>query len=219
MVTVSQIVKKIIAERSMLQEALIEGIVSFANLAEYLEPRIENELGEKVKTPAIVMALRRHAEQLQEKTTPPKPLDLTSEIVMKTNLCDVTIVKTLSALDKLKQLHKLVDYEKGEQLNIIQGNYEITIVISQKYLEKLKKLLKGEKILNEEIQLVSLTITLTKEFLYTPGILSMLTRKLAWENINIFENISTMTEVIYIIAEKDAMRAYNTFKEILKTAD
>ena len=70
--------------------------------------------------------------------------------------------------------------------------------------------------MNIETNLVSLTLALTKEFLYTPGILALATRKLAWENINIFENISTMTEVIYIIDEKDVIRAYNSFQELLK---
>lgn len=216
MVTISQITKKIIDSRPMLQEALIEDIVSFANLAEKLKPRIEREIGEEVRISAVVMAIRRYAEQLQKKSLVPKPFQFASELIMKTNLCDITIVKTPLALDKVKEIHKLVDYEKGETLNTIQGNYEITIVISQKYLEKLKKIFKNEKILNIEKNLVSLTLTLPKEFLYTPGMLSVATRKLFWENINIFENISTMTELIFIIEEKDAVRAYNTFQEMIK---
>ncbi|UCG71248.1 MAG: hypothetical protein JSV09_09795 [Thermoplasmata archaeon] len=34
-------------------------------------------------------------------------------------------------------------------------------------------------------------------------------------NLTFFENISTMTELIFITAEKDAVKAYNTFKELL----
>lgn len=215
MVTISQIVKKIINSQPQLQEVLIEEIVSFANLAEKIQPRIEAELGEKVKTSAIVMAIRRYAETLGKKN-PKVPFKFDSEIIMKTNLCDLTIVKTPSALKNIEKLYKLVDYERGETLNIIQGNYEVTIVISQKHLNQLKRILKDEKILNMEKKLVSLTLSLTKDFFYTPGILSLATRKLAWENINVFENISTMTELIFIIAEKDAVKAYNTFQEMVK---
>ncbi|MEE9152157.1 MAG: hypothetical protein V3U20_10055 [Thermoplasmata archaeon] len=216
MVTVSQIVKKTIDSRPMLQESLIEEIVNFSNLAKKLKPRIESELEEKVKPSAIIMALRRHAEGLQKKTMVQKPFKFSPEIIMKTNLCDVCVVKTPSALEMIETIHKMVDYEKGETFNVIQGNYEITIVTSQKHLAQLKNILKKEKILNIEKDLVSLTLGLTKDFLYTPGILSFATRKLAWENINIFENISTMTELIFIIAEKDAVRAYNAFQEMLK---
>lgn len=216
MVTISQVTKKIIDERPIIQEALIEEIINFGNLAEKIQPKIEAELGSEVKASAIIMALRRHAEKLQKSSLIKKPIKLNPEIVLKTNLCDVSIVKTHTALERINDIYRLVDYEKGETLNIIQGNYEITIVISQKHLDQLKKILHKEKILNTETNLVSLTLALTKEFLYTPGILALATRKLAWENINIFENISTMTELIFIIAEKDAIRAYNSFQELLK---
>jgi len=162
------------------------------------------------------MALRRYGEELQKKSIIKDQFKLSREIIMKTNLCDICIVKTLSALDKIKQIHQIVDYEKGETLNVIQGNYEITIVIPQKYLDSLKEILNGEKILNIQKHLVSLTIGLSKEFLSTPGVLALATRKLAWNNINIFENISTMTELIFIVAEKDAVKAYNTFQEMIK---
>lgn len=216
MVTVSHVVKKIIDSKPLLQESLIEGIVNFSRLAEKIQPRVETELGEKITTSAIIMALRRHAEQLQEKTVVQIPFQMRPEIIMKTNICDICIVKTPSALDKIKKIHDIIDYEKGETLNVIQGDYEITIVASQKYLEKVMHFLEGEKMLNKETDLVSMTLNLTKEFSYTPGVLSSFTRKLAWENINILENISTMTELIFIISEKDALRAYTGLHELIQ---
>jgi aspartokinase len=217
MVTIAQITNRIIQDRPILQELLLEEVVNYSNLAEKIQPKIELELGREARRAAIIMALRRHAERLQERTIIKNPFKFNPEIVLKTNLCDVSIVKTHSALDKISEIYKIVDYNKGETLNIIQGNYEITFVISQKYLKTLKHILRKEKILNIEKDLVSLTLELTNEFLYTPGILSLATRKLAWENINIFENISTMTELIFIIAEKDAVRAYNSFQALLKS--
>ncbi len=215
MVTVSQVVKKIIDSRPTLQESLIEGIISYANLAEHLQQRIETEMDGPVKTAAIVMALRRHAEKIQKKAPPAKAFKLTSEIIMKTGLCDLTVVKTPSAVKKMQELHNLVDHDRGESLNVIHGNYESTIVIPEKYLDDVKSILKGEKIVNVEKKLVSLALSLTEEFFTTPGVLALATRKLSWENINVFENISTMTEIIFIIGEKDATRAYNAFKEMM----
>ena len=49
MVTVAQVTKRFIEQRPILQEALIEGIINFANLAEKIQPRIEAELGTEVK--------------------------------------------------------------------------------------------------------------------------------------------------------------------------
>lgn len=215
MTTTSQVVKRMIESRPMLQESLIEGIINYSKLAKKIQPKIEAELDESVKTSAVIMALHRHADKLQKRTIINKPFKFNPEIIMKTNLCDICVMKTQSALGKIEQIHKIVDYEKGDTFNVIHGNHEIAIVISQKHLVQLEKILKKERILNIEKNLVSLTLSLTREFLYTPGILSLVTRKLAWENINIFENISTMTELIFITAEKDAVKAYNAFKELI----
>lgn len=217
MVTVSHIVKRMVDARPALQDALIEDIVNYASLAGKLEPAVEAEMGGEVKRSAIVMALRRYSETLKGKTQSAEPFRLSREIMMKTDICDVSILKTPSGYDKVKKVYDLVNYEKGETLNVIHGNQEITIVISQKHIEELREILADERVLNVERDLVSISLNLSRDFLYTPGILSLATRKLAWENINILENISTMTELIFIISQKDAVRAYNAFQEMVSS--
>lgn len=216
MVTISHLVKKMVDSRPAIQDALIEDIVNYSSLAARFQPRIEAELGHPVKRSAVLMALHRHSEGLRTQSRPVEGFAINPEIVMKTDLCDICILKTPSGYDRIKDIYKAVDVEKGETLNVIQGNYEITIVVSQKHLDTIQTILKGEKVLNIEPELVSLTLSLSVDFLTTPGVMSLVTRKLSWENINIFEVISTMTELIFIISEKDAVRAYNTFKEIIR---
>jgi len=216
MPSISHVVRDLVRSKPMIFEGLIEGVISHAALAEYLHQEIEKELGRAVKLPAIVMAIRRYNETLEKKSKIKPSFKFNSEIIMKTGLLDVTIVKSPSTLEKLKKLYDLVNYERGDTLNIIQGNYEITIVITEKYLKELKKTLKQEKILNIEKDLCSLSVSFSRDFLYTPGIIAKVTRKLAWENINIYENISTMTELIFIIAKKDSVRAYKAMQSLIE---
>ena len=199
----------------MIYEGLVEGIISHAALAEYFQKDIERELEKEVNLPAIVMAIRRYAETLESKSSV-KDFEFNSEIIMKTGLADICLVKSPECLNKLKNLYNLVDYERGDTLNIIHGNYEITVVITEKYLDQVLDFLKDEKILNVEKELVSLSISFSKDFLYTPGILAKVTRKLAWESINAFENISTMTELIFIIAKKDSVKAYKALQNLVE---
>ncbi len=214
--TISQTVKAMINTKPMIYEGLIEGVISHAALAEYLHDEVEREVGSAVKHPAIVMAIRRYSETLQASMKiEKKEFKYNTEIIMKSGLADITFLKSPSSLEKLKKIYSWVDYTRGETLNIIHGNYEITMVISEKYLQKLKKILKKEKILNIEANLVSLSISFSSDFLHTPGILAEVTRKLAWENINVFENISTMTELIYIISSRDSARAYNALQSLI----
>ncbi len=217
MSSISQVVRNLINFKPMVYEGMIEGVISHAALAEHLQKDIEKEIGKEINLPAIVMAIRRYNETLQDSSKiKRKDFKFNSEIIMKTGLADLTLVKSPSCLEKLKKLYSLVNYERGDTLNIIHGNYEITIVISERYLSKVKETLHDEKILNVENDLVSLSISFSNDFLHTPGILSKTIRKLAWENINIYENISTMTEMIYIISNKDAIRAYKALQSLVE---
>jgi len=216
MVTISHIVKKIVHEQPFVEEGLANGIISVANLAEQFQPKIEEELGKKVKLPAVVMALHRFAEEIQKHRREMKKFDYSAELLIKSNLCDLTIVKSPSLLAKLKTIYNLVNFERGDTLNVILGNNEVSIVINEKYYDRLAKFLHGEKILHKESDLIALTIIFTKDdFLHTPGIIFNAVRKLAWNNINIFEIVSTMTELTFILSNKDSMKAYDVLQELV----
>jgi len=215
MVTVSHIVKKIVSGQPFVEEGLANGIISIANLAEQIQPKIEQELSKKIKLPAVVMALRRYADEISWHRKKTAKFDYTGEILMKTNICDFTVVKSTSLMAKLKTIHNLVNFERGDTLNVILGNNEVSIIINEKYMEILIKFLSGEKILNKEHNLVALTIIFTGDFVHTPGVIFNAVRKLAWESINIYEIISTMTELTFILNKKDSMKAYELLQEMV----
>lgn len=213
MVTSSHLVKKYVSENPFLLEAMSKDLISYGNLAEQLKSDIEQELGKKVKESAIVMALRRYAEELHGFDKNIVKFKFSGEIIMRTNIMDFNIIKSNNLLNKIKNLYSLVNFEKGDTLNIILGSNEVSIVTNEKYKDKFSNFLKGEKILNKEFDLVALTIVFgSKDFFDTPGIIFTSTRKLAWEQINIYEIISTMTELSFILSKKDSMKAYNALQ-------
>lgn len=218
MVTVSHIAKKIVSQQPFVEEGLAKGIISIANLAENLQPRIEQELGKKIKLPAIVMALRRFSDEiLSHRKT--KQFNYSGELVIKTNMCDFTIAKSTGLMAKLKTIHSLANLERGDTLNVIIGNNEVSIIINEKHEDKLRSFLFGEKMLNTEHGLVSLTILFKSErFTDTPGVIFNIVRKLAWENINIYEIVSTMTELTFILSKKDSMKAYDVLQGTVSAA-
>ena len=217
MVTVSHLVKKAVSENSFLLEAMGKELISHGNLAEQLKPEIEKELGKKLKESAIVMALRRYEEELQGYDKKIRKFSFKGEIIMRTNIIDFNVVKSQSLLAKIKNLYSLVNFERGGILNVILGNNEISIITNEKYREKLSDFLKVEKILNKEVDLVALTISFTGDgFFDTPGVIFTAVRKLAWEGVNIYEIVSTMTELTFILSNKDSMRAYNALHELFE---
>jgi aspartokinase len=216
MVTVSHLVKHLIKDKPFLQEALANKLISYGNLAEQLTPKIEEELGKKVKHSAVVMALRRYADELEKDHKSVTSFNYKSEIIMKTNICDICVSKTPSLMTKLKKLYEMVDFDKGDTLDVILGNFEVSIVTNEKYKAKFLKFLKGDKILTKESNLVALTMRFSDDFIHTPGVIFTAIRKLAWENINIFEIISTLSELTLILREKDSMKAYEALGSLVE---
>ena len=215
MVTISQTVKKIVNDKIFILEPLSKKIISNVSLAEQLKPEIESELGKKVKTHAIVMALRRYTDDIQKKHKK-ITFDYSSEIILKTDICDIALIRSPTIITKLKRLYDIVDFEKGDILNIIHGRHEVVIVTNERYLKKTLTLFKGEKILNVEKNLVSLTLTFSSDFLHTPGMIYNVVRALAWDNINIYEIVSTNTELTFILNKKDSANAYRVLGRLVE---
>jgi len=215
MVTISHVVQKIINDKIFLLEPMSRGIIAYGSLAEQLKPEIEEELGKQVKNHAIVMALRRYKETLKTKHKD-IVFDYSSEIILKTDMCDIAVLRSPSLLNKLKHLYDIIDFEKGDILNIIHGRHEVSVVTNERYRKKLIDLLKEEKILNAENNLVSLTLTYSKDFLYTPGIIFNVVRNIAWENINIYEIVSTNTELTFILNKKDGIKGYKVLERLVE---
>ena len=199
-----------------MQEAVNQGIVSFNKLASTLKPEIEEELGRTVKLSAIVMALRRSTENLKKTTTKPK-FSYSIETI-KTDISYLVFEESSIFHNKLEKIYSNIDFRKGGILNIIQGNYEVGIIINSKYKEKLLDILYEEKVIATVNDLVSISLTYTKDFLYTPGIIYDVTRFLAWENINVIEIILTTTEISIIVDKKDLMRCYKTLGRFAENA-
>ncbi|MBU3915660.1 hypothetical protein KKA14_09015 [bacterium] len=213
--SVSKIVKRLTEEQPFLLEALNRGIIHFGNLAAEFKPKIESELKKEVTESAIIMALRRYAEEIKGKIGTGQRTRLSCEISMKTNICDFNVVKTSALLQKLKSFYKIADLDRGDFLNVTIGSHEVSIAISQKHYNQVEEFLADEAVLNKQLDLVALTIVFGEDFIHTPGITYQVLQVLAWKNINLLEIISTLTELTIVIEKNDSIKSYEVLHELL----
>ena len=217
MVTITHIVQDILNKRIFLQEAINHGIVSFNKLAIDIKPEIEEELGKKVKNSAIVMALRRYAEKLETRQNKPV-FNYFRETLLKTDICYIVVEDSQKSLDKIQSLYNAIDFKRGGIFNVTQGNYELGIITNQRYKDQLTDLLSDEKILNVVQDLVAISLTYSKDYMFTHGILYNILRFLAWENINIVGVIMIQKELGIIVSREDAMKCFNTLERLGKNS-
>lgn len=207
-------VKEIINRSPFISEMLIQEVISYSNLAIFIKPKVEALYGSEVSSAAIVMAIRRYTQDLKKLNHIEKKKNkIDFEISMKTNIYDVNIKRSNSFIANIPNLYNIIKSENGDFINISLSDYEIVVTISDKYKDVLDGILKNENVINSELDMVALTISFKdNNFLETPGITYLATRKLAWENINIYEIVSTLNVLTFIIKRKDSLQAYSVLQ-------
>jgi hypothetical protein len=215
MVTISHVVQNILNKHVFLQEAISHGIVSFNKLAENIKPDIEKVLNKKVKHNAIVMALRRYTEKLETKKDK-IAFNYFRETLLRTDICYIVIEESETTVRTIQKLYDVINFKHGGIFNLTQGNYEISIITNQRYKDRFLEILNEENILKVVDNLVVISLTYSKDFSSTPGLLYNVSRFIAWEDINIYNVINTPKELAFIISKKDAMRCYNTLERMVK---
>ncbi|MCM2324863.1 MAG: hypothetical protein NDI94_00220 [Candidatus Woesearchaeota archaeon] len=211
MVNISHITKKILQERPYIHEALEKDLINIMALSEMIQPDVEKELG-KVKVSAISMAIRRYIEKSKEKYKKVR-LSKSSYLLVKSGLLEISIRKSQTLQKKLVSLFKIVDFDIGDTLNIIHGNYEILLVSNEKYEKKFLEILKGEKIKAINRHMASVSMEIPKEMINAPGFYYSVTKTLAMNNISIMDIVNTETEATFIVADKDVAKAYDVLKK------
>jgi aspartokinase len=217
MATVSHVVTRILEGMPFLEEALVRDIINYAYLAEMIRPEVESELRHPAKRSAIVMAIRRFREALKGSEIRATALKLTGlDISVKSGIFEITVNRNADTVNALQGLYGLVDFAKGDVLTITQGLYEITILSNTKYMEQIKRILGAGHVLRVIDGLSSLMVRIPESASETVGIIYILVKALSWNNVNIVEVVSTLTEEIFIIKEEDTSIAFNALKNLAK---
>jgi|SRR3989338_1183675 len=212
MVTVSHITQKILQDKPFIHEALEKELVNLGALAEMIRPQIEEELEQKVKNSTISMAIRRYLEKKKQFLKKIK-LSKKTDLLVKSNLFEISLPKTAKLHKAITALYPLVNFEVGDTLNVIYGNYEILIISNDKYKKKFLDILKNENISDIQENLSSISIKIPKECIYTPGFYFAITKLLLLENISIIDLVNTKTEATLILFDKDIPKSYSVLKE------
>lgn len=216
MATIAHLVKHIIGKKPFLEEALSRGIINYANLAEELKPEIEKELKKQVKSSAIMMALRRYSEISKEKLFKRIKFKEDTDVTMRSDLIEITILKTPDSGDIIKKLYSFIDLKKGDFISIVQGLHEISVITNKKHEKDFLSSLKKKDIRNITKDISSLTIKIPEDSTEVIGLFYSLTRALSWENISIIEIVSTWSEMTYIVKTEDAPNAFRVINQLIK---
>lgn len=217
MPTVAHLVQRYVRSLPHLEQFIERDLVSFHRLARHLRPQIEKELEKEVEDSAIVMALSRMRDKLKDRSDEQikNPGYSKMKISLQSDALQIDLKKGNKTKEKLRKIQDMVIGDE-EILSITQSMYEITIIAEQKHEKHFMAVLRGEKILNVEKDLSLLMLRFGDELLYQPGFLDRVLKELSWENINVYEIISTLTELIIVLKEDQAAKAYDVIRKKMR---
>ena len=217
MTTVSKAVQDCINQNLFLQEAINLRIVSYNKLAEYIKPDIEEAVGAKTHRTSIAMAIRRLIEKNKVKQRK-FSLGFFRETLLKTDICYIIVEESATALNKIQGLYNKMDLRHGLMFHIVHANYEIGIITNQRVKQMIIDELSNEKIIRVVGDLVTFSLTFSKDFLTTPGVIYYVTRFLTFENINIFSIWITSQELNLLVSRNDMMKTHHVLDKLIKTS-
>jgi aspartokinase len=214
-ISIARAVEKLLSEKPFLEEAMSRGLINYTALAAFLKKEIEHELKREVKISAIGMALRRFEETNKAVQNEPK-FGKDCDVTIRSGLMEITILKKPASFESIKKLYEIVDFERGDFLSIIQGLFEIAVISNSKHEKELLKMLEKEKKIKILKGLASVTLKISESAVETPSLFYLATKALNWENVNIVEIISTLTEMTFIIEENEAPKAFKVLKDLIE---
>jgi aspartokinase len=214
--TIASCVQDIIVSSPFLEEGLSRQIINFSALAKDLNRPISEMLRKPVKNGAIMMALRRYQQ----------PLNLENSLRLKAafkNLGDITVRSNLSdfTFQNSKTLihsHSLVLEKISANHQIFyaftRGMFESNIIISTSEKESVLRAFKNETQIGLQEKLSAISIYLPDGNSKIAGLYYQIFKRLAWENITLYEVVSTTNEFTIVVEDELVDKAFSVIKRL-----
>ena len=193
-----------------VKDCVRKGLINYSALTRQMAQDLNIDI--KKNFDAILIACRRYFGKLKnEDNFEKKIIDLLKQSKLEVkNKIVVAVVEKDVYFDHLIDLHKEVK-KKAEVFHIIEGSNTITLITVSEFLNYIKKVFKS-KILKITENLAEVNLKSSEDLEQTPGVIAYLTTLLAGNGINIIETMSTWTDTLFVIDEKDIAKIMEVLK-------
>ena len=214
MKTIASCVNELLVSRPFLEEALSRDIINFSALAKDLNPTISELLRKPVKDGAITMALRRYQPpvDIENSNRLKSVFKNLGDITVRSNLSDFTFQNSKTLINShSKVLEKI---HKNNQLfyAFTRGIFESNMIISSSEKDSIFGVFKKETLLGLKDSLSAISINLPEGNSKIVGLYYQIFKRLAWENVTLYEVISTTNEFTILVEDHLVDKAFSVIK-------
>jgi hypothetical protein len=219
-VSVPEAIRKLLANDHVYMQALVLGIANYTALAERIKPDIERLTGSKVNLNTIVVAIKRFADALEKKnmqqenssthlTTAKAKMSLTGSII------DIDFQKEKNNDNDNDTLASVLDefFEQDSRYNLFQTDTHFSLLTED--ADEIRRMVanaiqKFDGKISEGLS--KITVSLTPDDQSPYHILSLVSNILYNHQIPIHSAFFTINEVVLILGDKDAAKAYDLIR-------
>lgn len=213
---ISDVVEQYVLETPLLEEHLSLGLINLSALARHLRPRVRKALLRPVSQASLVMALRRLEPRLAARTRPPqtrssRPSDLT----VRSNLVELTFHVSETIRGRHRRLLDRIARAEDAFVTYTQGATEVMLMVSAGLEKTVLEIFAGERLVAKVRGLSALVIRLAASSVQTPGVYYSILKRLAWQNLNVVDVVSTSTEFTIVVANDQVDQAFAALRRYL----
>ncbi len=216
MKTIASCVQEIIVSRPFLEEGLSRQIINFSALAKDLNKSISEMLRKPVKDGAIMMALRRYQKTLNVENS----ISLNDvfknlgDITVRSNLSDFTFQNSKTLINSHSQILEKISANHQIFYAFTRGMLESNIIISTSEKGSILKAFENEIQIGLQDKLSAISIYLPKGNSKIAGLYYQIFKRLAWENITLYEVVSTTNEFTIVVEDDLIDKAFSVIKRL-----
>ncbi len=216
MKTIASCVEHIIVSSPFLEEGLSREIINYSALAKDLNKQISEMLRRPVKDGAIMMALRRYNQPLNigNSNRLTKIFESLGDITVRSNLSDFTFQNSPSLIQNHSQILEHISANHQIFYAFTRGIFESNIIISTSEKESILQAFKNEKQIGLKDKLSAISIYLPKGNSKISGLYYQIFKQLAWENITLYEVVSTTNEFTIVVEDHLVDHAFSIIKRL-----
>lgn len=212
MIKIQPIVREIVEKEFEAYFALTEGYMNMSSYAYRIRPKVEALTKKKITIASLVVSLSRLRKEFKREKSLIREVPI-NNISTKLPLTEIAYENTTTLITELYSLHNKIAVSQDDFLTITRGTTEVDIICSAKLEDKILKYFKTKpKWVNHNFAAIG--ISYGPEVFGKPNIFFSLLSVTARARINIEELVSTPTEFIIIVAEKDFGRTVALFSEL-----
>jgi len=198
---ITKLTEQYISNHPSIKDGMKKGIINYSKLSRQIAE--DSDIDLKKNFDAILIACRRYYRKVSKETVLENKIIKIlkgSKLEVKNKIVVVLVEKDIY-YGHLIELQKEIK-KKKELFHIIEGSNTITVITSNEFLNIVKRFFRN-KIIKINENLAEITLKSSEDLEKTPGVIAYLSSLLAENGINIIETMSTWTDTLFVIDEKD----------------